>query len=57
MALRKNYEKVRFADHTNDLDTRQMLEKMKQRRKNVTAAPVGPVSAKESPLLSPAKSQ
>jgi hypothetical protein len=53
MALRKNYEKVRFADHTNDPD----LEKMKQRRKNATTAPVGAVSAKESPLLRPTISQ
>jgi hypothetical protein len=53
MALRKNYEKVRFADHTNDPDSRKMMEEMKQRRKNATTAPVGPVSAK-SPLMRPA---
>ena len=29
MALRKNYENVRFADHTNDPDPRRMMERMK----------------------------
>jgi len=57
MALRKNYEKVRFVDHTNDPDPRKMMEAMKMRRKNATAGPVGTVSAKESPLLHPAISQ
>jgi hypothetical protein len=28
MALRKNYENVRFADHTNDPDPRKMMERM-----------------------------
>jgi hypothetical protein len=57
MALRKNYEKVRFADHTNDPDPRKMMEEMKQRRKNANTAPVGPVSTMESPLLPRAISQ
>jgi hypothetical protein len=60
MALRKNYEKVRFADHTNDPDPRKMMEEMKQRKKNglkPTAALVGAGSAKESPLLHPAIGQ
>jgi len=57
MALRKNYEKVRFADHTNDPDPHKIMEEMKQRKKNATTAPVGPVSANESPLLRPALSQ
>jgi hypothetical protein len=57
MALRKNYEKVRFADHTNDPDPRQRMEEMKQRRKNATTAPVGPVSAKQPLLLRPTISQ
>jgi hypothetical protein len=56
VVLRKNYEGVRFADHTNDPDPRKMMEEMKQRRKNATTAQVGPVSAKESPLR-PAISQ
>jgi len=30
MALRKNYENVRFADHTNDPDPKTMLLKRKQ---------------------------
>jgi hypothetical protein len=54
VVLRKNYEGVRFADHTNDPDPRKVMDEMKQRRKNATVAPVGPVSAKESPLLRPA---
>jgi hypothetical protein len=29
MALRKDYENVRFADHTNDPDPRRMMERMK----------------------------
>lgn len=32
MALRRKYEKVRFADHTNDPDPRKMLERMKEMR-------------------------
>jgi hypothetical protein len=57
VVLRKNYEKVRFADHTNDPDPRKMMEEMKQRRKNAKTAPVGPVSTMESPLLPRAISQ
>ena len=57
VVLRKNYEGIRFADHTNDPDPRKMMEEIKQRRKNATTAPVGPVSAKESPLLRPAINQ
>jgi hypothetical protein len=29
VALRKNYENVRFADHTNDPDPRKMMARMK----------------------------
>jgi hypothetical protein len=29
MALRKNYENVRFEDHTNDPDPRRMMRRMK----------------------------
>jgi len=60
VVLRKNYEKVRFADHTNDPDPRKMMEEMKQRKKNglkPTAALVGAGSAKESPVLHPAIGQ
>jgi hypothetical protein len=32
MALRKNYENVRFADHTNDPDPRKMMERVKSAR-------------------------
>jgi hypothetical protein len=32
MALRKNYESIRFADHTNDPDPRKMIERMKRAR-------------------------
>ena len=55
--MRKNYENVRFADHTNDPDPRKKMEKMKQHRKNATAAPARPDSAKQSLLLRPALGQ
>ena len=39
MALRKNYEKVRFADHTHDLDG---MKKMRDRMKAGVAVPHDP---------------
>jgi hypothetical protein len=41
-AIRRNYETVRFADHTKDLDTKKMLEQM---RKAKPASTFNPVSA------------
>jgi len=37
MALRKKYENVRFADHTNDPDPRKIMERMKSRRQQTAA--------------------
>ena len=37
-AIRRKYESVRFADHTNDPDPRKQMEEMKARRGNVAPA-------------------
>jgi hypothetical protein len=42
-AIRRNYERVRFADHTKDLDPRNMLEQM---RKSKAASSASPASLK-----------
>jgi len=39
-AIRKNYETVRFADHTKDRDARQMLEQMRKSKPASTSGPV-----------------
>ena len=60
VVLRKNYESVRFADHTNDPDPRKMMEEMKQRRKNgqqPTAVQAAPAASMQSALPRPAARQ
>ncbi len=52
VALRKNYESVRFADHTNDPDPRKMMERMKSARPQAR-----PASANKVAPLHPAMSQ
>jgi hypothetical protein len=52
VALRKNYENVRLADHTNDPDPRKMMERMKSARPQAR-----PASAKKVAPLHPAMSQ
>jgi hypothetical protein len=47
VALRRKYEDVRFADHTNDPDPRKMMERMK------SARPQGPASHKSPTPLAP----
>jgi hypothetical protein len=54
MALRKNYENVRFADHTNDPDPRKMMERTKGARPQTKP---GPIPARISELLHPAPDQ
>jgi hypothetical protein len=49
MALRKKYEIVRFADHTNDPDPRKMIEGMKNRAAQ-PASPSGKNPMPSSPL-------
>jgi hypothetical protein len=39
-AVRKNYETVRFADHTKDLDPRKMLDRMRKAKPVSTSDPV-----------------
>jgi hypothetical protein len=39
-AIRRNYETVRFADHTKDLDTKKMLEQMRKAEPVSTFDPV-----------------
>jgi hypothetical protein len=39
-AIRKNYETVRFADHTKDLDPRKMLDRMRKAKPVSTSDPV-----------------
>jgi hypothetical protein len=39
MALRKNYENVRFADHTKDPDPRKMMRRMKSARQQPRPSP------------------
>ncbi len=42
MVLRKNYENVRFADHTHDLDAhKRLMERMKNRLPQAGSAPAG----------------
>jgi hypothetical protein len=52
VALRKNYESVRFADHTNDPDPRKMMERMKSVRPQAR-----PALANKVAPLHPALSQ
>jgi hypothetical protein len=42
-ALRKNYENVRFADHTNDPDPRKMMERMRSGKQQVRPAAKSPI--------------
>jgi hypothetical protein len=42
-ALRKNYENVRFADHTNDPDPRKMMERMRSGKQQVRPASKSPI--------------
>jgi hypothetical protein len=39
-AIRKNYETVRFADHTKDIDPRKMLDRMRKAKPVSTSDPV-----------------
>jgi hypothetical protein len=39
-AIRRNYETVRFADHTKDLDTKKMLEQMREAEPASTFDPI-----------------
>ena len=39
-AIRRNYETIRFADHTKDRDARQMLEQMRKSKPASTSDPV-----------------
>jgi hypothetical protein len=43
MALRRKYENVRFADHTNDPDPRKMMERMRSGKQPVRPAPKSPI--------------
>jgi hypothetical protein len=52
MAIRKNYEAVRFADHTRDLDGQKRMEETMNRRKLNPAAT--PTSLKKLAMLNPA---
>jgi hypothetical protein len=60
-ALRKNYENVRFADHTNDPDPRKMMERMRGGNQQVRPAakspiplaPLGPASSLRSAQTPP----
>jgi len=52
MAIRKNYETVRFADHTRDLDGQKRMEETMNRRKLTPAAT--PTSLKKLAMLNPA---
>jgi hypothetical protein len=54
MALRKNYENVRFADHTNDPDPRKVTRKYRQSG-TPPAEPVLPVRAAVKPAGAPPK--
>jgi hypothetical protein len=54
VALRKNYENVRFADHTNDPDPRRMMERMKGAKPQTKP---GPIPARISELPHPAPDQ
>jgi hypothetical protein len=49
MALRKNYEKVRFADHSKDPDPRKVREQMTRARATRTAIPIAMKSPSEKP--------
>jgi hypothetical protein len=51
MALRKNYENVRFADHTNDPDPRKQMLRRGQAGKRETKPPMAPM--KKSALFHP----
>src|SRR5260370_15047432 len=52
VALRKNYESVRFADHTNYPDPRKMMERMKSARPQARPASANKV-APLPPAISP----
>jgi hypothetical protein len=54
VALRKNYENVSFADHTNDPDPRKIMERMRNARPQ---AKPGTIPARISELLHPAPDQ
>jgi hypothetical protein len=43
MALRKKYENVRFADHTNDPDPRKLMERMRSGKQQVRPAAKSPI--------------
>jgi hypothetical protein len=43
VALRKNYENVRFADHTNDPDPRKMMERLRGGKQQVRPAAKSPI--------------
>jgi hypothetical protein len=57
-AIRKNYETVRFADHTKDLDPRKMLDRMRKAKPVSTSDPVSgkpasvPIAGVPAPQLS-----
>ncbi|HEY6763348.1 MAG TPA: hypothetical protein VI386_01140 [Candidatus Sulfotelmatobacter sp.] len=46
-AIRRNYEAVRFADHTKDLDPKKMLDRMRKAKPVSTS---DPVSGKPAPV-------
>ena len=57
-AIRKNYETVRFADHTNERDAGKMLEQMRKAKPVSTSDPVlrkpalAPIAGVPAALLS-----
>ena len=51
VALRKNYENVRFADHTNDPDPRKLMERMRSGRPVQANSQTKPASTKNQALL------
>jgi hypothetical protein len=48
MAIRRKYEAVRFADHTNDPDPRKMMEQMRRAK---PASPSDPASVKPTSVI------
>lgn len=50
VVLRKNYENVRFADHTNDPDPTKMLRKRSQTGKTEAKPALAPIAALRQPV-------